>query len=404
MKKRFALVGALAILTGIVAVWWIFQRQTEDESLVLESQATNPPAAIFPQVSTSQTRSAGGIEAGVQDVRKADEILDVLLHARPGSLTTKEAYQQVQDLIASPDFYKTVHVLLGSQDYTERLLAAYLLLEANGLTDELQYVAVNDSSPYVRAEIFNWLFRKHNFTDIDHLVQLSTPGLSSAVVTQIVLLASIEVQAKVSMPMSRLDLGEGLPLYLTFLAQSSPAVVSAISEVLSDKQAPASGKKLMLSILAAVRPPDYLDILQRDLETETTLSTRVLLSQHLAATASQTNDQVKAGINSRLPVMPPGIGPIVIKYREDRLDELHQIEQQLQARLNKQPPDLLGLDAGLSAYLETVRILGSECVSQDFLVSMSKTAIEHPVLLSRDAFAEAAFLQYESHKNVGAKP
>jgi HEAT repeat protein len=333
---------------------------------------------------------------------RAQTIVGILKYTRPGRLTTGEAHQLVTELIGLAEFDQAIRPLLTSEAVPDRLLAAYAILEKTGFTEEMRGLALSDPSPYVRSEIAIWLFRKQDFASLDSLVDAIITSLSPTSIDAMVALAAASPRADVPMALSRLDIGEGLPRYLTIVAEHSTNVIARVFESLSESQTPDAGKKLMLQILAVARPLNYDVLLQRRLALEPILSTRTLVAQHLAATISETNADARARIASLLPQPLPGLEPVALEFRETRLARLRELEQILHETCHLDKPDSLRIHSALAAYLHNGHLLGSGSLSAATLKDVIDAAANKTIRLPDEDLAEALFETRRIQKTTGA--
>lgn len=394
MKKRFVIIGSIVLTVATLLTSYVLRTQAS-RRLSVEPQSTQELGVAATSAPTSLQKS-GHVETTTRPVTKmpmtnsAQEIVGILLKAKPGRLTTSQAHYIVKELIGLPDFDHAVRPLLASAVLSDRLIAVYAFLEKDGFTGVMRDMALSDKSPYVRAEIADWLFRKQEFSTLDSLMGETAAQLSPESVASLVSLAARTPKAEVPMALSRLDLGEGLPNYLTLVAERSAALTAAIADSLGNALTSAPGKKLMLHVLTSIRPPEYERVIEDRLQTEATLSTRTLLAQHLAASISETNSQARTRIESRLP-QQPGLEPVALQYRESRVSRLHELDRDLRDLSRSGQPDPMRLQIALVAYLETGRLLGPGYLSAATLTEVTEFAAKNSVSLQDNSLSEARF-------------
>jgi hypothetical protein len=322
---------------------------------------------------------------------RAQVVVEILRHARPGSLTTTQVRQLIGELITLSDFDQAIHPLLVSDVVSERILGVYALMEKGGLTKETRKIALTDPSPYIRAEITTWLLQKHDFASLETLLSETISGMTPSSIETMVALASTHPTADVQLAPSRLGLGKGVPNYLAFLAERSDIVTKAVLSSLSNTQTPEQGKNLMLQTLASVRPSNYETLLQQRLEDESMLSTRLLLAQNLAATISETNKLACTRIESLLPQTLAGLEPVNLQYRETRLQQMRKLEQLLQTICNTDEPNLARIQATMREYVKTGRLLGPGNFSTSTLDEVTRVVSKSSLPLRDSSLSEALF-------------
>jgi hypothetical protein len=313
-----------------------------------------------------------------------------LLHTRPGQITANEAQALVKELASAANFAELVRPLLASQEVADRLLGVYLMLEGVGLTDEMRALALADPSPYVRAEVVNWLFLKQDFAALEGLVRQGALKLSANNMGGLVSLAATAAEAQVPVAMHRLRLGMGLPRYLTLLAGQSPDLAASVVQTLSDMQSPADGRIRLLGVLSAVRPPDYQRVVEKALDTESVLSMRCQLTRNLAALTSSTDTQRKTLLESRFLNLPEPLRP-QFPYREQVVEQVSQLDQELRTLCAADTPETARLSSVTKQYLDAARLLGPEAPSAETLDAVAACSARLAVPLPKDLLADAAF-------------
>lgn len=391
--KRIVVVGAALLL--VVLVWWAFRphRPAPAQPALLSKPQAIPPIPPHSLKAPPPAPSAPAqTPVTALTTNRMREIVAKLLYTPPGRITLGEALDLVKELTADPNFAQIVRPLLASKEINDRLLGVYLMLEGCGLTDEMRAVALSDASPYVRAEVLNWLFRNQDFASVADLVRASAAKLSATDIQALVSLAASQPEAKVAVALHRLQLGRGLPRYVALLASESPAVVAGVAATLSDQQVSANGRIQMLGVLAGARPADYQTLLEKDLEAENILSVRCQLSRYLAAMTSEADAQARAAIEARFAELPEKFRP-QIQYREHVSGQMSQLDKALRDICGAGVLDPMRLVSALALYLETGRLLGPGALSAETLKLATTRAAGLSLPLPNDTFAEAAFAQ-----------
>ena len=335
---------------------------------------------------------ANPASVGSSITNRAEEIAGILLGTGTETITTRQAHQLVDEFIASRGFDEIVRKLLSSQAVADRLFAVYALLQRDGFTDTARSLALADPSWHVRAEIAGWLFKRMDSAALESLVQEIVSSLSQESIHSIVTVADAAPKIEVPMGLSRLGLGESIPRYLNILSGHSSNTLAAVSGALGNETTSRTGKKLMLSVLASVRPPDYELLLKQHLQTEPALITRSLLAQHLAALISETNTQARMEIDSLLGDTGTTNARVSLQFHEAQLAELRQIEVKIVEACHQPNPYAAYLASIAAAYNEQLRKLGYEFADANTIGTIREYSAKHFTEISTDSLAEVVYV------------
>jgi hypothetical protein len=385
----------LMLLAGGIALWFWFSQPAPVKTQCPVIQfptnsigAAAHPAQLLPPAVASQPAAIPAAQA--ISAQRGAAIVDALLHTRPGQITANEAQALVKELVSAANFAELVRPLLASQEVADRLLGVYLMLEGGGLTDEMRALALTDPSPYVRAEVVNWLFLKQDFAALEGLVRQGALKLSANDMRELVSLAATAAEAEVPVAMHRLRLGRGVFRYLSLLAGQSPDLAAAVTKTLGDTQVPADGRIRLLGVLSTVRPPDYQKVLEKALDTESVLSMRCQLTRNLAALTSAADTQRKTLLESRFLNLPEPLRP-QFPYREQVVEQVRQLDQELRTLCAADTPETARLSSVMKQYLDAARLLGPEAPSAETLDAVAACSARLAVPLPKDLLADAAF-------------
>jgi len=392
-------VGVVVLVGVVLFLFFIPSAERNKQSQTINVSDRIHPDTVVPLQEYSSSSISTNADAA--ETNRADEIVRIILHTSPGRITTEQAHQLVLEFVNSPQLSKVCAELIVSDSINSRLLAVYALLTANGLTDDLREMALSDPSPYIRAEIANWLFQNQKFDALRDLVREYAGAVDSSDATDLALHVATEpILEGRPVAVSRLGLGESLPQYLTLVAENSAVMVDAVTGILNDTKTPTRGKKLMLSALASVRPGNYINLLQKVFSSESDLAVRIQIAQHIAACSSQKNSSIHELLESRMPPVLPGLEPVSLMFQEQRLQKVKEHASNLEEACQEGTPDPLRLNANLSAYLNEGRIVGQEFLSPQLLRTVVVFMEQHGIAYDQNTVACALFTAEQIEQEV----
>jgi len=187
-----------------------------------------------------------------------------LLTLRPGQVSGTEAVALVVSLKAdTSNAILEIEKLTASTNATERLLGFFLLLEIQGSSESILTRVADDGSPFVKAEIADWLYFKNRFPEWDSFLNKVIASLSTSTIEALFeLLDSKPVRMELPAAMTILGLGRGLPYLTVEILRRSPDAVANARRQLQAPGVPLVRKENLLSLLHAANPMEYMRILE----------------------------------------------------------------------------------------------------------------------------------------------
>jgi hypothetical protein len=331
----------------------------------------------------------------------AEVCIRKFLDTPPGRITTEQAHELVRELVNSEGLAAIIQDLLSSGKEVDRILGAYCLLEAHGLTPDVRELAVADPSPRVRAEVVRWLFLRGDFAGMDMLLDRTAPSLAATEATNMVSLLANEPYANVPVAMHRLRLGTGLPRYAALLMERSENVAAAAVSLLVQPQLAANAKKRLLDALRVADPPGRTEALTQLIQTEKSLAVRTLAAADLAARVSETNVQQVSFLRESLPDPVQGLEPVDLRFREKIRSDILGLEDEIGRSLASGEPSPARLQVLIGSYLQAVQLVGRGGMETQALAGVLEKAKAKRVILSDAVIAECEYLIHKSRAGLG---
>jgi hypothetical protein len=286
-----------------------------------------------------------------------------ILHAEIGRITATQAEKLIDDLVHSTQLDATVQPLLSSEEPHQRVLAVYALLEAHGLTEQLRAIALDDPSPYVRAEVVAWLLARGFTKDAEQIIKAKCASLNSAAFQELMNQAICAPSLDVPVAMHRLRLGMALPLYFRGVAAHSPNASEMIEESLFNPVLSHSAQALLLQTIADLQKPDYRKALQQLIVTSGDLATRTLAARSLAAIESENNSDIHNLLQSSFAKSYSGTARPAFRFAEAWKNDRINIEKSILEATSVTKADPMRIYSLAEQYLGVLGVLGTHAAS-----------------------------------------
>jgi hypothetical protein len=181
MKTKVAIVASITVIALVICTLCLIlahrsKKQPEPHLGPMPLHGVTSDNVRPPSKQNAFTNSISNLNKEEPTTNRAHVVVEILRHARPGSLTTTQVRQLIEELVTLSDFDQAIRPLLVSDVISERLLGVYALMEKEGLTEETRKMALTDPSPYVRAEITTWLLQKHDFASLETILSWGLRG------------------------------------------------------------------------------------------------------------------------------------------------------------------------------------------------------------------------------------
>lgn len=403
---RFAV--AILLLAAIpVVLWFTFGRerdhaaeqvpgkQPERANADSRKSAANPAAEqpVSTQAGTNDEFPAGTSDPNTTRSEKAVlDRIDSLLALGLGRVTASQAQERIKEILDLPGSVSILKRKLTEGSLPEKLLSVYALIEGGGFSDELFQMVFNDPSPHVQAEALHFLLRNRQFDRVDAFVEERLLTLDWNTVTAFLDHAATAPNPDLPVALTRLNLGEGLALYLDLLAERSPSVRLAAFTRLDDPQATREAKSLLLRLVDSTPDEELVERLKPAFEGEANTAARIPIAQQIAARSSQQNQELVTFLSSGLGPTPAGLPPVELQFRENRIEKLRGHEQMMERLMSSDDFDPVALNGALAAYLREGDIVGCHALSRDTLNAVTAFLRARDYIYAPDIIARGEYI------------
>lgn len=408
-KETTRVVAFLFLLTAIAALIWLSNRRDRDRSsegrvaepgnksnTSIHSRITNPTRETPPGTGGTAIEDEYTPDRSHTSIAESERVvleqIDSLLALALGRVTGSQAQDRIKTILEEPESIAVLKAQLLDGQLPHKLLAVYALIEANQFTADVEKLVLADPSPYIRAEAVHYLLRKGQFEQVDTLIRASVELLDWSQVSELLNFVAGKPNPDLPVALTRLGLGEGLPLYLDLLAERSATLRLAAFTRLDDPHAARKTKSLMLTLVDSTADAELVERLKLDFVDETNTAVRIRLAQYIAARSSKQNAEVVAFLESALPSTPAGVGPVELRYREDRIEALRAHEQVMEQFTLSDDFDPVALNGALGAYLNEGEMVGFSLLSKEALISIPGFLRSKGYVYAPDIIARAEYL------------
>lgn len=396
---RYALV--VAVLAAISAISWVASRRDEDATTRVGSESpSNAPKPPPSRPDREQVHEGpGSTDEGPEDDVSVEpseaavvEQIDSLLAIGLGRVTTSQAQARIKDILAIPGSIPILKRKLTEGSLPEKLLSIYALIEADEFPNDLFEVVFNDSSPYVQAEALHFLFRTRQFDRVDAFLDARLLSLDWNTVTALLDAAGNKAKPDLPVALSRLNLGEGLPLYLDLLAERAPSVRLAAFTLLNEPGVTSNTKSLLLRLTDPTPDQELVQRLRPAFESEADKAARIQIAQQIAARSSRQDQETVAFLASGLGPTPEALPLIDLQFKEDRIERLREHEQMMERVMSSDDFDPVALNGALGAYLREGEMVGIQALSIDTLHAVTAFLREKNFVYAPDIIAQGEYI------------
>jgi hypothetical protein len=255
-RWRWRLIVAIAVFAFGLALFNWSKDSREDTPPYLPAPSVQRPIAEESRADSDaldQRASSATIaeDAPPLSLDEEDCLISSILQTPIGQLTAEESLLLIREFLDMEGARVAIGDLLSSPIETERVLGVYLKLALDGYSNETLSYAVGEDSPYVRAEIAEWLYRQGEFDQLqEYLSAISLRATDADLARLLESAQKNPTYLDVTPVMSRLGLGEGIDRYFQELLQHNQAL-RALS--LAATLNPANDAQQRMALLGALR-------------------------------------------------------------------------------------------------------------------------------------------------------
>jgi hypothetical protein len=250
-KKRVANVGVALLVTGILL--WSYLNRTRRANAPKKNDASAAPITMAVQPVPVDNRNPTSSNA------QRHPLVEKLLTTEAGFVNRVLAMELVASLLSDAATCEAaISQLVKSESEAERILGHYLNHEKSGFSERMASEIKDDPSPYLKAEIADWLYLDRHFEEREQFISDVTSDWADAEIAE-VLLKLNEFDGMLLLPpaMRSLGLGEGLPELIAKALRDDQRVVEAAVRLVEERGMGEQGKIALLNVLETANPERY---------------------------------------------------------------------------------------------------------------------------------------------------
>lgn len=374
MKQVCIMVAVLVVFAALVFLF--FKPRRADISPKPAEHNSTGTATVISQPSVNASHAFTSTNSKIQQSEVPPTAVAsaayAILHTEVGRITATQAEKLIDDFVHSTQLDATVQPLLSSEEPHQRVLAVYALLEAHGLTEQLRAIALDDPSPYVRAEVVAWLLARGFTKDAEQIITAKGASMNSVAFQELMNQALRAPSLDVPVAMHRLRLGMALPIYFKGVAAHTPNAAATIEESLYNPVLSHSAKALLLQTIADLQEPDYRKSLQRLIETSGDLATRTIAARSLAAIESENNADIHNLLQSAFAKSNNGTDRPAFRFAEAWKNDRINLEKSILEATSVTKADPMRIYSLAEQYLGVLGVLGTPAASVEAAQSIMK--------------------------------